>query len=193
MLNGSADNNARNSIIIERITARFLHQSSQINFIPYFSSFSKMSEQKVHPQQKSTFSSYLSIYNPQFNSKIIASLQSLLNSFSPEFRSRPLDDTVKFIFNREIWICYYFATSTGQKGELKKLGAEGVYRSLAIPLPMREERAWRRTERVLCYIFISYTIHLFGTRYMETKFKSFRPKDTIQVQDQAGKLLWKAT
>ena len=25
-----------------------------------------------------------------------------INSFSPELRSRPLDDTVKFIFNREI-------------------------------------------------------------------------------------------
>ena len=50
-----------------------------------------------------------------------------INSFGPELPSGPLDDTVKFIFNREIWICYYFATSSGQKGESKKLSAEGVY------------------------------------------------------------------
>ena len=31
-----------------------------------------------------------------------------------------LDDTLKFIFSQEIWICYYFATSSGQKGESKK-------------------------------------------------------------------------
>ena len=41
------------------------------------------------------------------------------NSFSPELPSRPIDDTVKFIFNRVIWICYYFATSSGQKGSQK--------------------------------------------------------------------------
>ena len=28
--------------------------------------------------------------------------KSLINSFSPELPSRPIDDTVKFIFNREI-------------------------------------------------------------------------------------------
>ena len=49
-----------------------------------------------------------------------------INSFSPELHSRPLDDTVKFIFNREIWICDYFATSSGKKG-IKKCSAEGVY------------------------------------------------------------------
>ena len=53
--------------------------------------------------------------------------EPLINSFSPELRSRPLDDTVKFIFNREICICYYLATSSGQKGESKKRSAEGVY------------------------------------------------------------------
>ena len=50
-----------------------------------------------------------------------------INSFSPELPNRPLDDTVTFIFNCEISTCYYFATSSGQKGESKKLSAEGVY------------------------------------------------------------------
>ena len=50
-----------------------------------------------------------------------------INSFSPELPSWPLDDTVKFIFHRKIGICYYFATSSGQKRESKKISAEGVY------------------------------------------------------------------
>ena len=44
----------------------------------------------------------------------------LINCFSPELPSRPIDGTVKFIFNRETWFCYYFATSSGQKGECRR-------------------------------------------------------------------------